>query len=265
MPEGHTIHRLAQDLARDLGGHSVLVSSPQGRFLEAALLNQERLLRTEAVGKHLFLHFRGRRVVHIHLGLFGRCYRRKQPAPVPRMTTRLRLEGPAYTWDLVGPTCCELLGPKSLTNLRKRLGVDPLGKKPNVELAWQKVSKTKRAIGAVLLDQSVFAGIGNVYRAELLFLIRLHPETRSCDVRRAAFDELWSHAKSLLALGVKERRIVTVPHAPSKRLKRVEALYVYKRHTCRVCNGAIAKISCAGRPIYACERCQPLGRESVGL
>lgn len=259
MPEGHTIHRLAQDLARDLGGHALSVSSPQGRFIDAAALDQAHLLRTEAVGKHLFLHFRGRRVVHIHLGLFGRCYRRKHPAPEPRTTTRLRLVGPAYTWDLVGPTCCELLGPASLTKLRKRLGVDPLAKNPNVELAWQKVSQSKRAIGAVLLDQSVFAGIGNVYRAELLFLIHLHPGTRSCDVGRAEFDELWSRAKSLLALGVKERRIATVPHAASTRLKRVEALYVYKRRTCRLCNGTITKIPSAGRPIYACERCQPLG------
>ena len=261
MPEGHTIHRLARDLARDLGGHALSVSSPQGRFADAAALDQTGLLRTEAIGKHLLLHFRARRVVHIHLGLFGRCYRRKNPAPEPRSTTRLRLVGPAYTWDLVGPTCCELLGPAPLTKLRKRLGVDPLAKKPNVELAWQRVSQTKRAIGAVLLDQSVFAGIGNVYRAELLFLTQLHPERRACDVGRVAFDELWSRAKSLLALGVEERRIVTVPHATSKRLKRVEALYVYKRRICRLCNGPIAKLVCGGRPIYACERCQPLGRE----
>ena len=57
MPEGHTIHRAARDHERDLGGRLVRVSSPQGRFDTAELIDETgcaRLLKVEAYGKHLF-------------------------------------------------------------------------------------------------------------------------------------------------------------------------------------------------------------------
>ncbi|GAC1605543.1 MAG: Fpg/Nei family DNA glycosylase [Myxococcales bacterium] len=257
MPEGHTIHRLAQDLERDLAGHAVAASSPQGRFADAERLDGRALRGTEAVGKHLLLRFGGGAVVHVHLGLFGRFYRRRNPAPEPRATTRLRLVGPAFTWDLVGPTCCERMTIAALRALRARLGADPLAKQPDIEASWTAVRATRRPIGAVLLDQRVLAGIGNVYRAELLFLLGLHPETPARDLDRATFQALWEKARALLALGVKERRIVTVPHPEKTRVKRGEALYVYRRRTCRVCGAAVSRLVIGGRPIYLCERCQP--------
>jgi endonuclease-8 len=265
MPEGHTIHRLAADLGRDLVGESLAASSPQGRFLDVERIDGKVLRRTEAVGKHLFLHFAGGGVVHVHLGLFGRFYRRKNPAPQPRDTTRLRLEATAVTWDLVGPTRCERLTPAALKELRARLGADPLAattgdakeRRASLESAWKRFHATKRPVGAVLLDQRVVSGIGNVYRAELLFLLRLHPATRACDIERKTFDALWKKAGELLARGVAEKRIVTVPHEGKKRVKRADALYVYKRRACRECGGAIVTSVIGGRRMYACETCQP--------
>jgi len=134
MPEGHTLHTLARDLQRDLAGAVVRVSSPQGRFLAAEAVDLATLARAEAVGKHLLLHFTSG-TVHVHLGLFGRTYRRKHPAP-ERASVRLRLEGAAYTWDIVGPTCCELLDIASVALLRARLGADPLDPNANPDLAW---------------------------------------------------------------------------------------------------------------------------------
>ncbi len=90
MPEGHTIHRAARDHERDLVGQPVKVSSPQGRFDIDALVDasgRARLRRVEAYGKHLFYVFDHSRIVHVHLGLFGKFYRRRSPAPPPRSTT----------------------------------------------------------------------------------------------------------------------------------------------------------------------------------
>lgn len=257
MPEGHTIHRLAQDIARDLVGQRVAASSPQGRFLDAPQLDGLVLRGTEAVGKHLLLRFERGRLVHIHLGLFGK-FRRHVGAAVrgPRPTTRLRLVGDHATWDLVGPTCCELLGPAARRALLERLGADPLAATADVEKAWKVVHATKRAIGAVLLDQRVVSGIGNVYRAEILYLLRIHPETPARDLDRATFDKLWELTRSLLARGVKDKRIVTVDAPKNKRLRRSEALHIYARSECRGCNGAVTRILLANRTIYACERCQ---------
>ena len=257
MPEGHTLHRLAQDLTRDLVGYEVAASSPQGRFLGADRVDGRVLKSADALGKHLLLRFAGGARVHVHLGLFGRFYRRRNPAPGPRSTTRLRLVGPTVTWDLVGPTRCELLTLAGLRALEARIGADPLAANGNGESFLAALSRTRRPIGAVLLDQRVVSGIGNVYRAELLFLAGIHPLTPARSLPRSTCDSLWEASRALLARGVRERRIVTVPHEGPGRPRRGEALYVYKRRRCRACGGAIRRIPLGGRPIYACETCQP--------
>ena len=259
MPEGHTLHRLAQDIARDLLAHPLTVTSPQGRFDDANQVDQQSLRHAEAIGKHLLLHFSNECIVHVHLGLFGRFRRHKLPAPEARATTRMRLLGPSHAWDLSGPTACALLGDDELAILRARIGADPLSATADVASAWSAVHRTRRAMGAVLLDQSVISGLGNIYRAEILFLAGVHPETRGCDLPRAAFDQIWADSQRLLARGVKERRIATVPAPPgTKRLKRSESLYVYHRAICRVCAGPIGRVTLAARPCYFCPQCQPL-------
>jgi endonuclease-8 len=268
MPEGHTIHRLAQDLARDFAGVVVRASSPQGRFPEASRLDGHRLLETGAIGKHLFLTF-DCGVVHVHLGLFGKFRRARTTAEraTPRDTVRLRLEGcgavdetprDGKVWHLTGPTCCELLEPERFAALRARLGADPLSGERRSPLAWQRFHASSRPVSALLLDQRILAGIGNVYRAELLFLTKLHPETPGRDVSKTEFEALWKLSKELLARGVRANRIVTVPgEAPDRRRRRGERLFVYKQRQCRVCSTAITRVTTAGRPVYFCPCCQP--------
>lgn len=257
MPEGHTIHRLAIDLTKSLGGAVVQASSPQGRFPEAADLDGTRLHRVEAVGKHLLMFFGEEAAcVHVHLGLFGRFRRLRAPFPAPRPTARLRLVGAEACWELVGPTICERLSNTALSALRARLGADPAAKTPRPRTTWPRVHRSKRSIGALLLDQSLFAGIGNAYRAELLFMLGIHPETRGCELGRAELDKLWSLARALLARGVAANRIVTVEGA-TRRTRKRDALYVYRQRACRVCRGIVGSFVCGGRTIYYCPRCQP--------
>ena len=85
MPEGHTIHRLASDYADRFSGTAPRVTSPQGKFSDAAaLLDGAGLTRTEAHGKHLFLGFRDTDWVHIHLGLCGKVTFGAAPAHHPQ-------------------------------------------------------------------------------------------------------------------------------------------------------------------------------------
>ena len=102
MPEGNTIHRLARIHNRDFGGKRVRVSSPQGRFAkEAAKLDGRRFLTAEAYGKHLFHHWSGGLVVHVHLGMAGWFYRHRGRRPEPRPTVRMRLSTREIVSDLV--------------------------------------------------------------------------------------------------------------------------------------------------------------------
>ena len=139
--------------------------------------------------------------------------------------------------------------------MRARLGSDPLAEGRRPASIWERVHRSKRIIGALLLDQSIFAGIGNVYRAELLFLAKLHPEMPGTDVPKETFELLWKLAKDLLRKGVKANRIITVPGSSKRRR---DQLYVYKRKECRMCGGPISAAPIAARTLYWCPRCQPL-------
>ena len=95
MPEGHTIHRLASDYAGRFSGTAPRVTSPQGKFSDAAdLLNGAVLTATEAHGKHLFLRFRDTDWIHIHLGLFGKVAFGPAPAPPPAWADAVHMLAP---------------------------------------------------------------------------------------------------------------------------------------------------------------------------
>ena len=166
MPEGHTIHRIARDHQRHLAGDEVEVSSPQGRFAkEASRLDGRELEGVEAKGKHLLYHFTGAGYVHIHLGLYGKFRLSKQPLKPPRGQVRLRVIGSRYGFDLNGPNRCELMGNDARKALLARLGEDPLRRDADPDRVWDRVSKSRSAIGGLLLNQSVISGVGNIYRA----------------------------------------------------------------------------------------------------
>ena len=270
MPEGHTIHRLARDHAEWFAGNRVRVSSPQGRFLGASTLDRRRLVATDAYGKHLLHRFDDGRSVHIHLGLFGKVRHhalapRERP-PLPRDTVRYRLVGPGHAIDLVGPTACEIMDEAQVEALVARLGPDPIRDDADPERAWVKLQRRRSPVGQALMDQSVLAGVGNVYRAEVLFVHGLHPDVPARDVDRATWDAMWGTLVSWLRRGVRERRIITVDPAeagmPRSRMRRADATYVYKQERCRRCGTEVRRYDLAGRWAYACETCQtpPGGR-----
>lgn len=267
MPEGHTIHRAARDHERDFGGKVVTVSSPQRRFEVAALVDASgrALLRhVEAHGKHLFYRFDGDRVVHVHLGLFGKFFRRRSPAPPPRETTRMRLEGETVTLDLVGPTACDVLTPDEARAITARLGPDPLRGDADPQAFYDYVARSKSPIGAVLLDQSILCGVGNVYRAEVLHLLGIHPTVPAKNLPPALVRSMWELIAGLLRRGVEEKRIVTTRGLelakPRERVPRSESTHVYRRSTCRSCGDVVSTFALRARRVHVCETCQPIAR-----
>jgi endonuclease-8 len=259
MPEGHTLHRLAIDHRRALAGEVVHVSSPQGRFhAGAAQLDGAVVTGVEAWGKHLFYRFESGALLHVHLGLFGRFRRHRQPAPPPRGQPRLRLETETVCLELSGPTACELLEPDAWEALIARLGPDLLRPDARRADAWARVKKSSRPIGALLLDQSVLSGVGNVYRAEGLFVAGLHPEIPGRELESRDFTRLWKTLVGMLHDGVRDRKIVTVKHldAAEGRAPRRSRTWVYQQRTCKRCEDPIRVWELGNRTMYACETCQ---------
>lgn len=271
MPEGHTIHRLAAEHARLFAGRPVRATSPQGRFAAgAAAIDGATLTATEAYGKHLFHHYRrpgGEPVLlHVHLGLIGKFGTGPQPAPDPVGALRLRLESDEAYVDLRGPAACELFTDADQHALYDRLGADPLRDDADPGTVAAKLARSRIPIGQAMMDQSVLPGVGNIYRAELLFRHRVDPYLPARELRPARWREMWPDLVTLMHEGVKTGRIDTVrpEHEPEAmgRPPRVDAhggeVYVYRRagQPCLVCGTRVRTAVLAGRNLYWCPRCQ---------
>ena len=264
MPEGHTIHRLARDHRALLVGRPVQVQSPQGRFgAGAALVDGRVVTRIEPYGKHLWYRFDGGQLLHVHLGLYGKWAVGPLPAPEPRGALRVRMTTDEAYLDLRGPTHCDLVTPAERTAVLARLGPDPLRPDADGDLAWERISRSRTAVGALLMNQEVLAGIGNVYRAEVLFRSGVSPFLSGRDLVYGDWQAMWADTLSLMRAGVRAGRIVTTDRVDRDRrsgpARREDAHYVYRRNglPCRRCGTEVRTQVMATRNLFWCPTCQP--------
>ena len=269
MPEGHTIHRIARDHSKLLIGREIRVSSPQGRFTaDAERVDGATLERIEPYGKHLFYEWSTGEVGHVHLGLFGKFrVHVHDDVPPAEGAVRMRLvadqgDGCVATIDLSGPTACTIDPPSVRREILARLGPDPIRPRSKPDRMIEKMTASTRGVGDLLMDQSVIAGVGNVYRAEALFVNGVHPLRPGRQFAEVELRALWSTCQGMLRQGVKDNRIVTVSreelgYPPRQRIPRAEATYAYKRDRCLRCGDEIRRIEIANRTCYYCPTDQP--------
>jgi endonuclease-8 len=264
LPEGHSIRKLADQWSKFVG-QVFTFSSPQGRFAEEAkLLSGRRLVATDAHGKHLFLEFEGELSVHIHLGLYGRFFWHSgEPEPVGAIRMRAVHGGQAI--DLRGPTRCEVLTPEGVAAIHARLGPDPLRPADEVDplLPWAATSAWP--IGRTLMEQSKIAGIGNVYRAEILFILAMNPYKPTSEVTEDEWRQLWALSRTLLQAGVKHSGPIATalkglpkPATLPPGTPCAQRTYVYKRtkRACVACGTLVEQKEMEGRRLYYCPHCQ---------
>lgn len=273
----------------------VRASSPQGRFSRSAeRLDGTRLHDAWAWGKHLFLDFEGAgdHIVHIHLGLYGSWrfsgdesftlpthigaprVRGEHDAlvemdassgewspPPARPSVRLRLDFGNGVADLSGPARCDLVGEAEVAAALAKLGPDPLRADCDPEAFYDRVRGSRRRIGELVMDQSVVAGPGNIYRAECLFRVGISPLRRGSAVARHRLQALYADLATTMADGVRRGQIVTVdPADVPDPLTDAEAarFYVYHRagRACLRCGATVIGEDMAGRRLFRCPGCQ---------
>ena len=205
-------------------------------------------------------------VVHIHLGLYGTFseFTVSEPADIPDPVgqVRMRMVGAEYGTDLRGPTVCEVITKAEIGDVVAKLGPDPLRPDADPSRAWTRIAKSRRPIGALLMDQSVLAGVGNVYRSELLYRHRIDPFRPGTAITADEFGAMWTDLVALMKVGVRRGKIIVVlpehDHgAPSYREGRPRT-YVYRRagEPCRVCGTTVRTVELEGRNLFWCPTCQ---------
>jgi formamidopyrimidine-DNA glycosylase len=311
VPEGHSVHRLARQFRDVFSGERLAVSSPQGRFVQgAALLDGSVLTTALAHGKHLFLVFEHGLLLHVHLGLYGAwnfggdaTFRGASSIGAPRKVgerelyddeagaaagsgpegytgppdpvgaVRVRLAGPHGWADLRGATTCEVLTAAEGEAVTARLGPDPLRNRSGDRDAFVAGVQARRTpLAALLMDQKVIAGVGNVYRAELLFRQRLDPWLAGKALSADAAGRLWDDTVTMMSDGVRDGRIITTPprywnpeESPAGGSSPIPGLpapeeshFVYRRQglACRNCGTPVALTELGARKLYWCPACQ---------
>ncbi|MDK4301322.1 Fpg/Nei family DNA glycosylase [Corynebacterium propinquum] len=279
MPEGHVIHRLADEFTRIFDTQRLHITSPQGRFAtEATLVDGSRLERAEAFGKHLFLHFDAasdEHIIYIHLGLIGHL--RFEDREKVWGQIRLRIEALAdddgssedttnLAANLRGPQWCRLITDEEYAIAVGKIGEDPIRDDADPKQVWTKVQRSKRSIGSLLMDQKLFAGVGNIYRAEVLFRHQQSPFTPGNAIDRSVFFAMWEDLVALMRQGVVDGEINTVRdehtpevmHRPARDDEHGGEVYVYRRagDDCYVCGSDIAMKAYEGRNLFWCPTCQ---------
>ncbi len=123
--------------------------------------------------------------------------------------------------------------------------------------AWEIFKSSRKSVGALVMDQSVIAGVGNIYRAELLYKAGIHPDTPGHCLSESQFmDGVWYHARDLLIRGVQTGSIITVD--PEEKLPAPwNRRYIYNQSSCGRCGDRIVSWSIQNRTAYACPTCQP--------
>lgn len=265
------MYRLARQFRRELGGQVLRVTSPQGRFAAGAdRIDGRPLSTTEAHGKQMFLGFgpdgdrSPDRWLRVHLGLYGVWTFGDLPdggaPPEPRGAVRVRLVGERRYADLRGATACEVVDLAEKAAVHARLGDDPLRRDHDPARFAARVTRSTAPIGTLLMNQAVVAGVGNVYRAEVLFRAGLSPFAPGRSLAPSLVSALWQDLTVLLRDGVRRGRIVTthVADRPRGPVRLQDAHYVYRRAglPCRRCGTPVAMREVAGRRLYWCTVCQ---------
>lgn len=267
MPEGDTLYRAAAGVRPVLEGQRIEAATSSDRTtvdpIDAASLVGRVVTRVAARGKHLMLDTDDGRVVHSHLGMTGswHVYPRGEAWRKPASQAALALRTAAHSVVCFSPKMLELV---TVTHLRRnaylqRLGPDLMLADSDLRAALGRMRVHNLApIGEAIMNQTIAAGIGNVYKSETLFLARLNPWARVGQLPDEVLLKYLSDA----------RRLMRMNRGPGRRKTRFRddagRHWVYGRSgkPCYECGGLITlrRQGDAGRTTYWCAACQPAAR-----
>ncbi|HSH49950.1 MAG TPA: endonuclease VIII [Halomonas sp.] len=273
MPEGPEIRRAADQLGRQLEGRlldDVWFAFPALQDKAQSLIGR-RVESVDSWGKALLIRFDDERVLYSHNQLYGVWKlhdAEREPDTQRSLRVRLMAEGRAaslYSASDVSLWAAERLHEHPFLS---RLGPDLLTHGVSVEQAMARLADARfrrRGLGGLLLDQTLFAGVGNYLRSEILFFAGLHYRARPADLDEPALRRL---ARCILEVtrraydqaGVTNRADWASAERARGATRRRWRFAVFERDglPCHACGTVIERASVASRRLYFCPECQAM-------
>ena len=268
MPEGDTIHRLAAGLRPDLEGRAIdrLYVRTHG---DVAAVVGRKVVQVHALGKNLLIGIEDDWVIRIHLGLRGRARRLREHearAPIPAGWPLYLQAGPVrFACTRAAHARLHRRADMHLEAALRNVGpdlLDPASETADIVARARAAIHADREIAVVLADQQIAAGIGNVYKSEVLFLEGVDPFARMQQLDDATVARLYRTARRLLESNLGPGPRVTVGELRgARRRPETATLWVYRRAglPCLRCKTTIEmrRQGDMARSTYLCPRCQP--------
>ncbi|MEM6292009.1 MAG: DNA-formamidopyrimidine glycosylase family protein [Myxococcota bacterium] len=266
MPEGDSIFKVAARLRPHLVGKplSRLELREHGPIPS---MTGKQVERIEAHGKHMFVYVQPRRVLHVHLGMKGRwrAFPGGAGRTFPRSTAVAILGvGPdAFVCFKAAFARLVRVEDPRLRRVLEQLGPDILADDFDLQRAIRRsMARPEFTVAEVITDQRVVAGIGNVYKSEVLFLCGIHPHTPSSAITPEEWQAIYICAAELMrANTIPGWRSSTARHKAARHPEGVERYWVYRRRAapCLRCKTPIerSELGDLARSTYWCPSCQP--------
>jgi endonuclease-8 len=281
MPEGDTIFRAARAMHRALAGHRVTRFETAYAHIDRVNvdtpLTGRNIVRVEAAGKHHLIVFDGDLILRTHMRMHGSWHLYRHGEKWWRSPSSMRVRIDTADWVAVAfnVPVAELVTAKQLatTDPVAKLGPDLLGAEFDRDEAVRRLIATaQQPIALSLLDQRVVAGIGNVYKSEVLFISGVNPYTPTSAVATDALERMLDLSRELLRANVREGGSAQIQtfrnlRRTTRSIDRGHNLWVYGRagKPCRKCGAPIQmkKMGVEARSTFWCSRCQPGGEPAA--
>ncbi len=231
--------------------------------LAGSELTGKRLLCIQRRGKYINCQLSDRRVLQLHLMMSGRILLRggnDPPDPYARLAIEFDDGRQLRFCDARRFGRAAVLTPEQFREFDARLGPEPLGRRFSAKLLGERLKGRRVALKSALLDQSVLAGVGNIYADEALFRARISPlrPAGGLDGRelRRLHRALRHVLRASLALGGTTFGIYANAHGDEGAFQAMLRVFRRTGEPCRRCRTAIERLVVGGRATHYCPRCQ---------
>ena len=273
MPEGPEIKRLSARLKKVLANRVLQNLTFSYRDLESYNheLSKQKIIDVDSRGKALLISFDGGLTIYSHNQLYGKwLIVRSGKNPKTKRTQRLVISTDRHSAFLYSASEIEVMETKNIAlhPFLRKLGPDALSEHTTQQQIFEQLVSTRfrrRSLGALLLDQSFVAGLGNYLRSEILFNSRLNPLTKPVNLEEESLNLLARNILSVTRQAYETSGVTNdlerVSELKARGVKRSHfrfSVFSRDRMPCYICKKKIIRKEINGRRLYLCESCQPV-------